>query len=214
MTQWTCSGDDLGPPAVELKAAGVYTRVSSAQPRSRPGLIARPPRWATPCSPTPFVSRRTPATRMLVRTDLRYGAAGKYTVVNDTTVDLEGGRRVVVSRVVATITSYIEGQTCAYVREGADAGAALTYSIYNLQTSNREPGRVWLRADGRYTGSSGYAAFPFPHNDSGTYQLSGSAITLSLNQTLPFPHRQPVVGTHDGGTLTLGHYVYVWGALP
>lgn len=231
MTQTSCSGDDLGPPAVEITAVGVYKlRVVGNDPlpygfrtEISKGAVFRFLRGET-------LRIQADGGYRLTRIEtgsqgVSYDSVGTYTIVNDTTVELSGGRRLVVSGVTATIASCIAMRPCVYVREGADAGPSLTYTLHELKTFNGGPlgvganapvsmGQAWVWGDGRYRRESWRSGVPFPFTDDGTFQTSGATITLSPTFGLPFPEIAPLVGTYSGGTLTLGGYGYALVTLP
>lgn len=232
MTQWGCSEDGVGLPAVEFAGAGVYRlRVIGTEPLPYGirGTDSKGTVWSWVMGETLRIEAdgRFQLTHTESALGTSYTSVGTYTVVNDTTVELEGGKRVVVSGAVATIASCAEALPCVYVREGADAGASLTYTVHNLQTVNGAPpgaapqgaaavssARVWLWGDGRYRRESSIRGLPGSHSEDGTYQLSGTTITLSRSYSVSFPELYPMAGTYAGGMLALGTHAYVPATLP
>ena len=154
-----------------------------------------------------------------------FDSAGSYKVINDSSVELSGGRRVTVSRGVAAIESCVDGRTCRYVRDGADGGPDLTYRIFDLAAYNGAPlsqggadvsgGRVWLWESGRYRRNVTVSGLPGAMTDDGTYAVSGTRITLTPGSPLEtLAGRRPLSGTYAGDALSLGVYGYAPATLP
>jgi hypothetical protein len=234
-TQAACSddkADELGPPAVEFKAAGVYKlRLVGTDPL--PFGIRSDDSKGTVWSWIAGETLRIEADGRYRLTHTESGGlaksydfTGTYTVVDDSTVELSGGGRVVVSGAVATHSACFRGVPCVYVRDGADGGPSLTYTLHGLQTINGaplEPGKSPLRGasvrlwgDGRYYRRSDAPFAPLSDDEEGTYELSDGTITLRPKRlpTLLSPDAYPLVGTYVGGTLTLGTHVYAPVLLP
>jgi hypothetical protein len=232
MTQWGCSDDGTGPPAVEFAATGVY-RLRVIGTESLPyGILGSDGKgtvssWVMGETLRIEADGRFQLTHTESGAGTNYTSAGTYTVVDDSTVALEGGKRVVVSGAVATIASCVDALPCIYVREGANAGPSLTYSVHNLQTVNGAPpsaappgaaavsgAMVWLWGDGRYRRDTSLRGLPGSIREDGTYQLSGTTITLSRSSSVAFPELHPMAGTYAGGMLTLGTHAYAPAPLP
>ncbi|HEX8675239.1 MAG TPA: hypothetical protein VF710_25315 [Longimicrobium sp.] len=232
MAQWGCSDDELGPPAVEFGAPGVYKlRTVGAEPLPY-GIRSSDSKgtvWAWVLGETLRIG--ADGHFQLTHTESGLGtnstSAGTYTVVNDSTIELPGGSRLVVSGAVATIASCANASRCVYVREGADAGPSLTYTVHNLQTVNGGPpsavdwrvaavsgATVWLWADGRYRRDTSIRGLPGSSREDGTYQLSGTTITLNRSYSVAYPDLYPLAGTYAGGMLTLGTHGYAPATLP
>ncbi|HEY0155581.1 MAG TPA: hypothetical protein VGB92_26560 [Longimicrobium sp.] len=232
MAQWGCSDDELGPPAVEFKAAGVYKlRTIGTEPLPY-GIRSGDSKGTVFAFVIGETLRLgTDGLFELTHTESAQGTnyvlAGTYTVVNDTTVELEGGMQVVVSGPVATIAGGAATLPCVYVREGADAGPSLTYTVHRLQTVNGGPpsavdwrvaavssATVWLWGDGRYRRDTSIRGLPGSGREDGTYQLSGTTITLNRSYSVAYPDLYPLAGTYAGGMLTLGTHGYAPATTP
>ena len=118
---------------------------------------------------------------------------------------------------ILTIEDCVDGLPCLFVREGTDAGPARTYRAFGLRPGHPccdvLGGRVWLWRDGTYLRHVA-TLLPSPYVDRGTYQLSGSVITLSGPGNPGSPGLTPLTGTLDGQQLTLGRFSYDEIAVP
>jgi hypothetical protein len=67
-------------------------------------------------------------------------------------------------------------------------------------------GRVWLWGSGRYKRE--VRQLHSDWTDYGQFQVAGTAITLVPERPLAFPDRQPLSGTYDGSSVSLGSFRY------
>jgi hypothetical protein len=234
VTQGACSGDkadELGPPAVEFKSAGVYKlRLVGTDPLPYGirGTDSKGTVFSAIQGETLWIEADGRFRRLHTQTGYpadSYDVTGTLTVVDDTTAELAGGR-LVVSGPIATLSPCFRELPCVYVREGADAPPSLTYTLHSLQTIDGAPlqagkpplrgASVRLWGDGRYNRRSDAPFAPLSDSEEGSYELSDGTITLRPKRlpTLLSPDAYPLVGTYVGGVLTLGTHVYGPNILP
>ncbi|MBD0319798.1 MAG: hypothetical protein ICV87_05660 [Gemmatimonadetes bacterium] len=153
-------------------------------------------------------------------TTVDFDSAGSYTVLADTMVRLDSGRRVTGLGAVARSESCVRGLACVFVREGADAGPELRYRFFALETIDGVPlgqrccdvvgGAVWLRGDSRYLREVTTLA-PGHADEEGTFQVAGTSITLAQSNPSQWTNQaatRPLTGSQEGARLTLGRYGY------